>query len=265
MIASETGRDCAVVTTLMTPAGRSASWRIRAKNSGVAKRVCDLTGPLGLTLPTVSHHLKILVDAGLLTRDKPDVWVYFTLAPGALQSLAAVLDSTSWRFGRSCRQHGRRPYPADAIQKIRVGQSAHATHVLVAGLISSRSVPMGRPHLLQTPSEPCARPVRALSASRDSLRRRLFWPSRSSRTELKGMPSGSCSSSSPPFARTARVVASSVSIARKPAETSWSTFCSLVRRSSTSAGRPTVGSFMASIIPESGVRPIHRCWPATPW
>lgn len=55
--------------------------------------VCDLTEPLGLTQPTVSHHLKILVDAGLLTRDKRGVWAYYTLVPGALDSLATVLSS----------------------------------------------------------------------------------------------------------------------------------------------------------------------------
>ena len=57
--------------------------------------VCDLTEPLGLSQPTVSHHLKILVDAGLLTRDKRGVWAYFTLVPGALDSLAAVLSSAA--------------------------------------------------------------------------------------------------------------------------------------------------------------------------
>ncbi len=55
--------------------------------------VCDLTEPLGLSQPTVSHHLKVLVDAGLLTRDKRGVWAYFTLVPGALDSLAEVLST----------------------------------------------------------------------------------------------------------------------------------------------------------------------------
>lgn len=55
--------------------------------------VCDLTEPLGLSQPTVSHHLKVLVDAGLLTRDKRGVWAYFTLVPGALDSLADVLST----------------------------------------------------------------------------------------------------------------------------------------------------------------------------
>ena len=62
-----------------------------AAHEGGEACVCDLTEPLGLTQPTVSHHLKVLVDAGLLTRDKRGVWAYFALVPGALDSLAAVL------------------------------------------------------------------------------------------------------------------------------------------------------------------------------
>jgi ArsR family transcriptional regulator len=50
--------------------------------------VCDLTEPLGLSQPTVSHHLKVLVDAGILTRDKRGTWAYYRLVPGALGSLA---------------------------------------------------------------------------------------------------------------------------------------------------------------------------------
>ncbi len=53
--------------------------------------VCELTGPLGLTQPTISHHLKILVDAGIFTRDKRGVWAYYALVPSALDALAAVL------------------------------------------------------------------------------------------------------------------------------------------------------------------------------
>ena len=53
--------------------------------------VCELTEPLGLTQPTISHHLKVLTDAGILTRDKRGVWAYYTLVAGALDALAAVL------------------------------------------------------------------------------------------------------------------------------------------------------------------------------
>src|SRR5262245_44482697 len=48
--------------------------------------VCDLTEPLGLSQPTVSHHLKILVEAGYLTRTKRGTWAYYRLVPGALDS-----------------------------------------------------------------------------------------------------------------------------------------------------------------------------------
>jgi ArsR family transcriptional regulator len=53
--------------------------------------VCDLTAPLGLGQPTVSHHLRILVDAGYLTRDKRGTWAYYRLVPGALDAVAGLL------------------------------------------------------------------------------------------------------------------------------------------------------------------------------
>ncbi|GAA2625172.1 hypothetical protein GCM10010411_72210 [Actinomadura fulvescens] len=53
--------------------------------------VCDLTKPLGLTQPTVSHHLKLLADAGLLTRDKRGIWVWFAIVPERLEAIRALL------------------------------------------------------------------------------------------------------------------------------------------------------------------------------
>lgn len=53
--------------------------------------VCDLTEPLDLGQPTVSHHLKILVDAGLLHREKRGTWAYYSLVPGALERTSALL------------------------------------------------------------------------------------------------------------------------------------------------------------------------------
>jgi ArsR family transcriptional regulator len=50
--------------------------------------VCDLVEPLGLSQPTVSHHLKVLVDAGFLAREKRGVWAYYSLVPGALDTLS---------------------------------------------------------------------------------------------------------------------------------------------------------------------------------
>lgn len=48
----------------------------------------------GLTQPTISHHLKVLVEAGILTRDKRGVWAYYALVPSALDAVSAVLSST---------------------------------------------------------------------------------------------------------------------------------------------------------------------------
>lgn len=53
--------------------------------------VCDLTEPLDIEQPTVSHHLKVLTDAGFVTRSKRGTWAYYTLVPGALDSLSRLL------------------------------------------------------------------------------------------------------------------------------------------------------------------------------
>ncbi len=52
---------------------------------------CDLTEPLGLSQPTVSHHLKVLVEAGLLEREQRGRWAFYRPVPSALEALAAVL------------------------------------------------------------------------------------------------------------------------------------------------------------------------------
>ncbi|MBO0806825.1 MAG: helix-turn-helix transcriptional regulator [Actinobacteria bacterium] len=65
-----------------------------AAHEGGEACVCDLTEPLGLTQPTISHHLKVLVEAGIFTRDKRGVWAYYALVPSALDALSAVLSSS---------------------------------------------------------------------------------------------------------------------------------------------------------------------------
>jgi ArsR family transcriptional regulator, arsenate/arsenite/antimonite-responsive transcriptional repressor len=54
--------------------------------------VCEFTGPLELSQPTVSHHLKKLVQAGLLDREQRGTWAYYRLNRDALGRLAAVAD-----------------------------------------------------------------------------------------------------------------------------------------------------------------------------
>jgi ArsR family transcriptional regulator len=55
--------------------------------------VCDLTEPLGLSQPTVSHHLKVLNDAGFLSRSKRGTWAYYRLVPGSLDTISSFLAS----------------------------------------------------------------------------------------------------------------------------------------------------------------------------
>src|SRR5205814_5242391 len=54
--------------------------------------VCELIEPLGLSQPTVSHHLKKLVDAGILEREQRGKWAYFSLNPDAAACLTRLVD-----------------------------------------------------------------------------------------------------------------------------------------------------------------------------
>jgi ArsR family transcriptional regulator, arsenate/arsenite/antimonite-responsive transcriptional repressor len=55
--------------------------------------VCDLSGEFRLTGPTISHHLKVLREAGLVDSDRRGTWVYYRLIPAALALMTALLDS----------------------------------------------------------------------------------------------------------------------------------------------------------------------------
>lgn len=53
--------------------------------------VCEFQPTLGISQPTVSHHLKQLVEAGLLEREKRGTYAYYRLKPGALEQVSSVL------------------------------------------------------------------------------------------------------------------------------------------------------------------------------
>ena len=53
--------------------------------------VCDLTSAFDLTQPTISHHLKVLREAGLIDSERRGTWVYYRVVPAALERLAALL------------------------------------------------------------------------------------------------------------------------------------------------------------------------------
>jgi len=54
--------------------------------------VCNLTRPLGLAQPTVSHHMKKLVEAGLLDREQRGKWAFYSLNHQAVSKLAGLID-----------------------------------------------------------------------------------------------------------------------------------------------------------------------------
>ena len=62
-----------------------------ASHEGGEACVCDLNDAFELSQPTISHHLKILHEVGLLDREKRGVWVYYRARTEALQNLAALI------------------------------------------------------------------------------------------------------------------------------------------------------------------------------
>jgi ArsR family transcriptional regulator, arsenate/arsenite/antimonite-responsive transcriptional repressor len=65
-----------------------------ASHSGGEACVCDLNDAFELSQPTISHHLKVLHDAGLVDRDKRGVWAYYRVRPEALAGIAALIAYT---------------------------------------------------------------------------------------------------------------------------------------------------------------------------
>ena len=90
-ISAEQAEQLAGVLKAVAEPTRLRLLSLVAATQGQEACVCDLTEPVGLSQPTVSHHLKVLVDAGLLERDKRGVWAYYRLVPERLAQVAAAL------------------------------------------------------------------------------------------------------------------------------------------------------------------------------
>ena len=87
-------QDAQVLARTLKALADPARLRVLSLVAGADGRevcVCDLTEPLGLSQPTVSHHLKVLVEAGFLQREKRGVWAHYSLVPGALAQVTAAL------------------------------------------------------------------------------------------------------------------------------------------------------------------------------
>ncbi len=64
-----------------------------AAHEGGEACVCDLIDPVGLSQPTVSHHLKQLVEAGLVSREQRGKWAYYRIERSSLDALAVTIQS----------------------------------------------------------------------------------------------------------------------------------------------------------------------------
>jgi ArsR family transcriptional regulator len=87
---AEAAQLAAAFKVIADPARLRLLSLIASKPEGEAC-VCDLIEPLGLSQPTVSHHLKVLFEAGLLERERRGLWVYYRLVPERLQVLRDAL------------------------------------------------------------------------------------------------------------------------------------------------------------------------------
>jgi ArsR family transcriptional regulator, arsenate/arsenite/antimonite-responsive transcriptional repressor len=87
--ADEAVRLAQALKVIADPARLRLLSLIQAQPTGEAC-VCHLTEPLGLSQPTVSHHLKVLLDAGLVEREQRGNWAYFRVIP---ETLAVLRDS----------------------------------------------------------------------------------------------------------------------------------------------------------------------------
>lgn len=88
-LASDDAADMAAALKALSDPTRLRLFSLIA--SSTQQCACDLTEPLGVSQPTVSHHLRILLDAGLVTREQRGKWAYFTADTTRLSELSTFL------------------------------------------------------------------------------------------------------------------------------------------------------------------------------
>ena len=66
-----------------------------AARGGAEVCVCELTDAFAVTGPTISHHLRVLREAGLIDGERRGTWVYYRIIPAALSALSQLLDAST--------------------------------------------------------------------------------------------------------------------------------------------------------------------------
>jgi ArsR family transcriptional regulator len=93
-LTSAEAADLATTLKALADPARLQLLSIVAASANTEACVCDLIDPVGLSQPTVSHHLKVLTNAGFLTRSKRGTWAYYALVPGALDRISQLFDAS---------------------------------------------------------------------------------------------------------------------------------------------------------------------------
>jgi ArsR family transcriptional regulator len=90
LTAEQAGQVAPLLKALADPV-RLRLMSLVASHEGGEACICDLNDAFDLSQPTISHHMKVLHDAGLVDRDKRGVWVYYRVRTQALASLGALI------------------------------------------------------------------------------------------------------------------------------------------------------------------------------
>ena len=108
VLSAEEAQATAELFRALSDPARVRIVNVLAANAGQVC-VCELVEPLGLSQPTVSHHMKKLLEAGLVDREQCGKWAYYSLRREAAETLATVADlnrSDETSTGRSARLKG---------------------------------------------------------------------------------------------------------------------------------------------------------------
>lgn len=92
----DAGRVAPLLRALADPV-RLRLMSLIASHAGGEACVCELTPKFRVSQPTISHHLRVLREAGLVERERRGTWVYYRARPDALEALAMLLTVTATR------------------------------------------------------------------------------------------------------------------------------------------------------------------------
>jgi ArsR family transcriptional regulator len=110
-ISNEEAAEMAAAIRVLADPARLRLLSLIASSPDREACVCDLTAPLELSQPTVSHHLKVLTKAGLLAREQRGRWAYFRLVPDRLDIVRRAFSTRSGNRPERSRTAERSPVP----------------------------------------------------------------------------------------------------------------------------------------------------------